>query len=252
MSFTDTITWFTTHLVHYLSTRPTGHTWCTKTHHTTVFETVCIFVNVSESRSFLYTYMQGYLDQRQPLTSPLSTRLLQLLLSRNVREVGKQEVCTPRVLWGTGDRGGWLDKLIIYVSVRAHSLLNNHKKLRPHAAICTHALGCTGTFCWSRTGGASCEVYSLHQKDTSDISDCSQMMMRRDLLPLQRQNKRTDMKEKSINIRRLIKHAFFWGWIDYKGFDCFFVSHNTTKRRKSKKCWVTWPAAMLSFPVGAF
>lgn len=194
--------------------------------------------------------MQGYLDQRQPLTSPLSTRLLQLLLSRNVREVGKQEVCTPRVLWGTGDRGGWLDKIIIYVSVRAHSLLNNHKNLRPHAAIYTHATNCTGTFCWCSTGGASCEVYSLHQKDTSDISDCSQMMMRRDLLPLQRQNKRTDMKEKSINISRLIKHAFLGVELTTKVLTVF-VSHNTAKRRKSKKCWVAWPTVMLSFPVKA-
>lgn len=248
MSFTDTITWFTTHLDHYLSTQPTGHTWCTMTHDATVFETVLMCHKVG---LFIFIYMQGYLDQRQPLTSPLSTRLLQLLLSRNVREVGKQEVCTPWVLWGTGDRGGWLDKLIIYVSVRAHSLLNNHKKLRPHAAICTHATKCTGTFCWSRTGGASCKVYSLHQKDTSDISDRSQMMMRRDLLPLQRQNKRTDMKEKSINIRRLIKHAFFGVELTTKVLTVF-VSHNTTKRRKSKKCWVTWPAVMLSFPVRAF
>lgn len=67
----------------------------------------------------------------------------------------------------------------------------------------------TETFCWGCTGGTSYEVYSLHQKDNPDISDRLQMMMHRDLLPLQRQNKRTDMKEKSINIRHLIKHAFF-------------------------------------------
>lgn len=49
-------------------------------------------------------------------------------------------------------------------------------------------------------------IYNKLQKNTFDILDNLQMMMQKDLLPLQRKNKRTNMKEKSINIWQLIKH----------------------------------------------
>lgn len=56
------------------------------------------------------------------------------------------------------------------------------------------------------------------------------MMTHRNLLPLQRQNKRTDMKEKSINRRHLIKHCFCR--IRYKGFHSFFPPHMTQQTEK--------------------
>jgi len=58
-------------------------------------------------------------------------------------------------------------------------------------------------------------IYNKLQKNTFDILDNLQMMMQKDLLPLQRKNKRTNMKEKSINIWQLIKHFL---WIPYKEF----------------------------------
>lgn len=189
----------------------------------------------------------------------MSIRLLQLLLLLIIKEKKKKKkrVADPPLSGEREYRGGWLDKLIIYVSVRAQSPLNIRKELHPHAALYTHATKCAGTFCWSCTGGASYEVYSLHQKDTSDISDHSQMMMHRDLLPLQRQNKRTDMKEKSINIRRLIKHAFSFFFPSFSFFFAEFTTKLLTvfclsqlhKKKKAKKCWVTWLAAILSFSI---
>lgn len=117
--------------------------------------------------------------------------------------------------------------------IRSHA--NTHKDLHPHAALHTYAsaLKHPQAHYESCTGGASYEVCTPHQKDTSDISDCSQMMMHRDLLPLQRQNKRTDMKEKSINIRRLIKH-FFSAEFTTKVFTVFFslTRHNKKKKRE--------------------
>jgi len=66
-------------------------------------------------------------------------------------------------------------------------------------------------------------------------------MMHRDLLPLQRKNKRTDMKEKSINIWQLIKH--FSTEFSTK---TFFQNHTTAERIKPtvdialmKKCVCT-------------
>lgn len=86
--------------------------------------------------------------------------------------------------------------------------------------------------CQRCTGGASCELRAPHQKDTSDFSDRSQMMMHRDLLSLQRQNKRTNMKEKSINIRRLIK-LFFPAEFTTKvlGLVFFFYSSTNDKTK---------------------
>lgn len=93
--------------------------------------------------------------------------------------------------------------------------------------------------CQRCTGGASCELRAPHQKDTSDFSDGSQMMMHRDLLSLQRQNKRTNMKEKSINIRRLIKR-WISCWIHYKGFGfsfLFLLLHKWQNKMKGNS-WV--------------
>lgn len=41
-------------------------------------------------------------------------------------------------LWGTGDRGGWLDKLIIYASVRARSLTEQITKSYTHMQPFAH------------------------------------------------------------------------------------------------------------------
>lgn len=173
----------------------------------------------------------------------MSIRLLQLLLSCNVREVEEREGLHALCSLGN-ERQRWLIRQTHHLCVCAGTLPTEQS--RKATPTCSH-LHAYNRVHWKKpscTGGAWYEVYSRHQKDTSDISDCSQMMMHRDLLPLQRQNKRTDMKEKSINIRRLIKHAFF-GWIHYKGLTVFCLTQHYKK--KNGKCWVTWLAAMLSF-----
>lgn len=122
---------------------------------------------------------------------------------------------------GKGTGGGWWRTLIV---AYAHKHWTGTTLLKMRATISTCASECTVTHTQrqSCTGGALYEVCTQHQKDTSDISDRSQMMMHRDLLPLRRQNKRTDMKEKSINIRRLIKHFFFWAESTTKVFFVIF------------------------------
>lgn len=92
----------------------------------------------------------------------------------------------------------------------------------------THTHAHTHNQTASHTGAALHEAHTRHQKDTFDISDRSQTMMHRDLLPLQRKNKRTDMKEKSINIWQLIKH--FSTEFSTKNF--FFQNHTTAERIK--------------------
>lgn len=143
---------------------------------------------------------------------------------------------------GTGFVGGWLHA---HTNNYRH-FPNTHTDLHPHAAIHTYASAHKHPqlYYWSCTGGASYEVCTPHQKDTSDISDRSQMMMHRDLLPLQRQNKRTDMKEKSINIRHLIKH-FLSAEFTTKVFIFFSLTWQNKKNTIIQSHdWLRWMAAI--------
>lgn len=130
-----------------------------------------------------------------------------------------------------GDRGGWLDKLIIYVSVRAHSPLNNHKKLRPRAAICTHATECTGKtelhrwrLVWSVQSTSKGHLWHLRLLANDDA---------------QRSFATTKAEQKNWHEREVNKHkafnktCFFW-LNSLQRFDCF-LSHTTLQKEKQRE-----------------
>lgn len=156
------------HCRHYLPAQCTGHTWCTMT---PLFLKLFLFVNVSQRVFWFFLRRWGYWDQRQQLTSPMSIRLLQLLLSRNVREVEEREGLHALCSLGNG-RQRWLIRQTHHLCVCAGTLPTEQS--RKATPTCSHLHTCNRVHWKNRAAqvapGMKCTVDIKRTPLTSPIA----------------------------------------------------------------------------------
>lgn len=180
-----------------------------------------------------------YWDQRRWRTLPMSIRLS--LLPESLGKGKRRRTVmfsTPRSApSGTEAGGGWLRR------AHAHNYTCRHASHARSTPTCSYSHICKRTE--TSTGAPRelhrwCLVWGLHSTSKGHLWHLRSLTnddAQRSFATTKAEQK--NWHEREVNKHKAFNKTFFFCWIHYKGFHCFFPSHDTTKR-KSENCWVTW------------